>query len=259
MLPSFSLPPLDEVVLGVQFTSPPDYNTLHINEIYNLFKDEYPRFDEQPRVEPQFETFGGHAQPGFQMQFGPAPLRNRAFFVSEDENHLIQFQDDRLLLNWRQGSGATPYPRFSRVFEKFNTAVAKIEAYYLKVLDQKLLINQAEISYTNIIKVQDFVDVSKYFKFINLSALNVESVGLNFTEVIFSEQRPIARLHHEMNSVWSVDGRQKALRFSLTLRGKPEKESSVSAKEFLNLGHTKIVQRFSELTTEVAHSEWGKQ
>ena len=58
-LPDFTDPPLDEVVIGVQFAPVPGYNSVHSMGIWELFQPEFPKVVEQPMIETQFETFGG--------------------------------------------------------------------------------------------------------------------------------------------------------------------------------------------------------
>ena len=58
-LPVFSNPPLDEVVLGIQFTPVSSYTSVHGNDVWALFREEFPLVQEHPALEPKFETFGG--------------------------------------------------------------------------------------------------------------------------------------------------------------------------------------------------------
>jgi uncharacterized protein (TIGR04255 family) len=69
-LPDFTDPPLDEVVLGVQFTPVPGYASVHSMKVWDLFRAEFPKVEELPALEPQFETFGGvSAQVGPRILF----------------------------------------------------------------------------------------------------------------------------------------------------------------------------------------------
>ncbi len=81
-LPEFGKPPLNELVLGVQFDSPAGF-------------------------------FG----------FGPinGPMHNRFWFTSSSGDEIIQFQNDRLLHNWRKvGDQSNKYPRFDAIVTKFH-------------------------------------------------------------------------------------------------------------------------------------------
>lgn len=259
-LPDFTKPPLDEVVLGVQFSSVPRYASVYANDIWALFKDEFPTIQEQPFLEPKFETFGGvNPHPSVQFQIGPPPIGNRLWFISSNENNLLQFQADRFIANWRKRPRPQKYPRFEKIAEAFGENLNALSEHFQKEFDYKLDINQAEIAYINIIPVEEFSDTGKWFKLWDGCGVNVEAINTSFNEIIsHSDGGPFARLIHEIQSVTTQDGKQKALRLSLTFRGKPESNNIAAAMEFLALGRNKIVTRFDEITTIHAHNKWGK-
>ncbi len=47
-LPDFAEPPLDEVVLGVQFEPVSGYSAVYAKDIWELFRSEFPKVQEQP-------------------------------------------------------------------------------------------------------------------------------------------------------------------------------------------------------------------
>lgn len=257
-LPDFSSPPLDEVVVGVQFTPPQRYSTVYTKDVWELFKDNYPSVQEHPLLEPSFETFGGSSpQSGLNFQFGLAPIRNRLWFIPNDHNHLIQFQDDRFLLNWRKRQNDQEYPHFESIAQSFEEYLNTLQNFFINSFECQLDINQAEVSYINIIPEADYSLVGEWFKFFNLRNVDLEAVKLNFTEVIKDpEGKPYARLVHELQSVITRDGKMRALRLSLTFRGKPAGAKIPEAIAFAYLGREKIVTRFKELTTKKAHNSW---
>ncbi len=259
-LPNFTNPPLDEVVLGVQFAHVPDYSSLDSHGIWELFKGDFPKKQEQPLLEPKFETFGGaNIQPGVQFQVGGPPVGSRFWFLSDDENHLLQFQRDRFFVNWRNRPSSQEYPRFEGVSDIFENNLLVLSKHFAKVFNYTLDINQAEISYINIIPVDEFSDAGKWFSLWNSEALNIESLNTSFNEVIRGhDEMPFARLTHDIQSVFTVDGSKKGYRLSLSFRGKPEKNDIEAAMKFLKLGREKIVTRFCEITTGKAHKFWGK-
>lgn len=259
-LPDFTDPPLDEVVLGVQFSPIPDYSSVNAQEIWNLFKSNFPLIQEQPLLQPQFETFGGsNLQASFQFQLG-APVGSRLWFISSDSNHLVQFQPDRFLANWRKSPNPHPYPRFEKVAAAFESNLSVLSQHLSKAFEHSLDVNQAEVSYINIIPVEEFSEVGRWLTLWSGGHLNVEALNANFTEVIRGDDgKPMARLHHEIRSVFTADGKQKAYSFNLTFRGKPNGIDVNSAMEFLAAGRIAIVTRFDELTTVRSHEFWGKK
>lgn len=103
-LPDFSKPPLNEVVLGVQFSPPAGYTQIQAGEVWNLYRERYPRVEEYMPLPPAYELFGlpGMGQTSNQFSFLEGPLHDRYWFLRTAGDELIQFQNDRLLHNWRK-------------------------------------------------------------------------------------------------------------------------------------------------------------
>ena len=260
-LPDFTNPPLDEVVLGVQFSPISGYSAVEASDVWRLFKKDFPKVVEQPKLDPQFETFGGaNLQPSFQFQVGPGSVGSRLWFVSEQENHLLQFQPDRFLSNWRKAGNLVPYPRFESISAAFEKDFRKADGYSRKVHATALDVNQAEISYINIIPVKEFSEATEWFCLIGENRIDFEGMSISFNEVVRDDRgQPFARLSHSIQSVFALDGRQKAYSLSLTFRGRPEGNDVSAAMKFLRAGRKKIVSRFGEITTTRAHEVWGRK
>src|SRR2546423_14348593 len=58
-LPNFTNPPLDELVLSIQFASIEKMKTAHIGMFWEKIEHRFPHVSEQPPIGPAFETFGG--------------------------------------------------------------------------------------------------------------------------------------------------------------------------------------------------------
>ena len=259
-LPDFTDPPLNEVVLGVQFAPVPSYTSVNARDVWELFKGEFPSIQEHPLLQPQFETFGGaNLQPSFQFQVGAPPVGSRLWFITAEENHLLQFQPDRFLTNWRKRPNAQPYPRFEGIAEAFENNLDALAKHFASDFSYTLDVNQAEVAYINVIPVEDFSHAGKWFSVWN-GALNIEAINTSFNEVIRDRDgKPYARLSHVIQSVFTIDGKGKAFSLSLTFRGKPLGNDVQSAMNFLVTGREAIVMRFKEMTTVAAHEVWGIQ
>lgn len=257
-LPDFGSPPLDEVVIGVQYAPIPGYSSVFAKDVWGLFKNDYPNIQEQPPLEPSFETFGGSAlQSGMKLHFGPPPTRGRLWFVSVEQNHLVQFQEDRFLLNWRKRPKDEAYPHFESIAGLFEGYLTKLNGLLEDSFTSSLNINQAEVSYINIIPVEDYSALGEWFSFIDLRDFNPEGINLSFSEIINDNHgKPFARLFYELQAVVTKDGRVKAFKLALTFRGKPAGNEISEAMDFAYLGRENIVTRFKELTTNMAHDSW---
>lgn len=258
-LPDFTNPPLDEVVLGVQFEPVPGLTSVDSKDVWGLFSSEYPNVQEQPLLSPQFETFGGaNLQPSFEFQVGAGPVGSRLWFVSDEGNNLLQFQSDRFLTNWRKNPSPMPYPRFEGISESFGLRLIELAAYLSNNFSYEIDVNQAEVTYINIVPVDDFSEAGKWFSLWSGSVLKLETFNTTFSEVIRDGSgKPFARLFHAIQSVYSIDGRNKAFNLSLTFRGRPARGDLASAMEFLMAGREAIVTRFKDITTVHAHEFWG--
>lgn len=262
-LPDFERPPVNEVVVGVQFSNPAGYSQIRAGEVWGLFRDSYPHVEEYMPIAPVFETFGPQAPAfGNQLSFVDGALHDRYWFLSEKRDELVQFQQDRLLHNWRKvGDATNDYPRFESVYERFSSELTKLEKYFASLQDQALQINQCEISYINHISVGSIASIklSDWLNFVSFGNKNPQGLNLSFRETINDlAGEPSARLICELNEVMRSDG-ERAIALSLTVRGAPKTSSIDSALQFLVEGRSVIVSRFAELTTSEAHKIWGRK
>ena len=116
-LPDFERPPLNELVLSVQFASVP-FQNFHSGLLWQRFANEYPRVEEQPPIEPVFETFGAlqAREHRLTLQLMPMPATMRYWFVSPDGDELLQVQSDRLIHNSLLAKELSGFGNFARKF-----------------------------------------------------------------------------------------------------------------------------------------------
>lgn len=265
-LPDYERPPLNEVVLGVQFSPPRGYQQIHAGEVWEIFRQDFPEVKSQPPLQPWFETFG-RPQSGSNIlesrivQEFPHP---RYWFLSEDEDELIQFQKDRLLHNWRKvGSGENPYPRFESILPKFESELFALEKYLEKFSDQKMNITQCELSYINHILLTEEENgasaIDKWIRLINIEDPELEDFSFRFHKNLNDETgHPYGRLIVECKTgINSKD--ELLLRLELTVRGAPKEPSAHASLNFLKDGREIIVNCFDDITTDFAHRKWGRK
>jgi uncharacterized protein (TIGR04255 family) len=255
----FSKPPLDEVVVGIQFNSPPHLRSVHYGELYRKFMREYPVVEDQPKLPPNFEAFGGNPQVGGPtFHFGSGASLDRVWMVSNDGNHLVQFQEDRFLLNWRRRAPGDTYPRYEKVISSFEKSLETLSSFFENELKFPLQVTQAEVSYINLQPIGGD-EIADWINVVGRSTLQPELMNLIFTEVLIREEKPTARAHYMIQSAIMNDGAfTPAFRFEITCRGAPKDGSVKSALAFIDMGREHIVRRFCELTTAKAHDTWGR-
>ncbi len=259
-LPDFRNPPLNEVVLGVQFNPPQGYQQIFAGEVWNLFRKEFPNVEEQLPIAPAFETFGLPSK-GIQLGFSTGATHDRFWFLRPDGDELIQFQQDRLLHNWRKvGDETNVYPRFESMIKRFRDELNLLEGYMSGLTPQALSINQCEISYINHIAPLDdqALVASDWIRFVNFDKREPDDFSLAFREVIHdADNSPQGRLICDASLGIKADRRQVIV-LTLTVRGAPKESTLASSLEFLALGRDVIVRKFAELTTDEAHMKWGR-
>lgn len=259
-LPDFGNPPLNEVVLGVQFNPPQGYQQIFAGEVWNLFRKEFPNVEEQLPIAPAFETFGLPSK-GKKLGFITGATHDRFWFLRPDGDELIQFQQDRLLHNWRKVDDETNvYPRFESMLERFRGELDLLEEYMNGLTPQALSVNQCEISYINHIAPPDdeALLASDWLRFVNFGNKEPDDFSLGFREVIHdADDKPQGRLICDASLGIKADRRQVIL-LTLTVRGAPKENTIESALDYLAKGRDLIVCKFAELTTDEAHIKWER-
>jgi uncharacterized protein (TIGR04255 family) len=256
-LPDFRDPPLNEVVLGVQFAPAKGYSQIRASEVWALFKSAFPEVEEQPPLPPSFEVFGLPQATQMNLGFITGPRHDRFWFLAPSGDELIQFQHDRLLHNWRKvGDGSNQYPRFERMIESFRAELGALEGYFTSLAPQSLVINQCEISYINNIPWDDG-PVDAWLKFLHFQGETPDDFTAAFRRVLpGAEGQPNSRLICE--AVTAFVSTQRIIRLTLSVRGAPAQTDVPTALEFLTRGRDVMVRTFAEITTESAHKKWQR-
>jgi uncharacterized protein (TIGR04255 family) len=90
-------------------------------------------------------------------------ISSRYFFQEEKNSRLIQFQDGKLLYNWRKNHEETSeYPKFQNVFSGFSNSWDKLQKA-CKELNIKYSSNQYELVYIDHIPIEEKWNLEQYF------------------------------------------------------------------------------------------------
>jgi uncharacterized protein (TIGR04255 family) len=185
---------------------------------------------------------------------------DRFWFLRKDGDELIQFQQDRLLHNWRKiGDATNEYPRYESMAARFRGELERLQDYMNKLSPQTLAINQCEVSYINHIAVDSGkLIASDWLRFLSFLDKEPDDFAVSFREVIRdNEGQPFARLNCDA-TIGIKEDRQPVILLTLTVRGTPKGQDIDSCIEFLAMGRDQIVCKFAELTTNEAHKKWGR-
>ena len=260
-LPDFDNPPLNEVVLGVQFAPPRGYQSIYAKEIWELFRKDFPKVQERPPFQPAFETFGRlQARPS--LSISQELHHNRFCFLSENGDEAIQFQKDRLFHNWRRvGDRVNPYPRFEKILPSFESELSTLDNYFTDFSSSRIHITQCELSYINHIYLieEDSESVDKWIRLVDIKNFSYEVLSFKFSKKLVDNQNnPYGRLFCEIDYFFNeID--EPLVVLSLTIRGIPREPNIPASINFLRAGRETIVNFFCDITTEFAHKKWGKK
>jgi len=270
-IPSFKSPPLNEVVLGVQYDAIETFNIATYGLLWERFKDEFPNIEQQMPLEPQFEKIGG--RPSFEgfrrfmIEQRSIPMP-RAWFISDNKQDLVQIQPDRFIRNWRSINGeGNKYPRYERYMrDRFLKNLELLDSFYQETGLGKIQPNQCEISYVNHIDAscahnnlsKTFVGWSDQYDISDLA--DIEDINLNIKHTIKSDAGDfLGRLHIKIMPAFKATDDSPIFLMELTVRGRPLGNELKDVINFMDLGRETIVRAFAKITTSEMHQVWERE
>jgi uncharacterized protein (TIGR04255 family) len=203
---------------------------------------------------------------GFQLLSSIPPLRY--WFVSRDQNELLQVQNDRLIHNWRQRNLENVYPRYKPLRQKFESEIATAAKFFSEWKLGEIACNQCEVAYINLISL-DGPDAPSLADIFTVWAQRYSDDFLGEVErgqftISYlmkngeSGKEPLGRLHVVAQPVFLQTDSRPAIQLTITTRGKPAEASVESAFAWLDKGHEAAVRAFASITTENMHQLWGR-
>jgi len=261
-LPDFRNPPINEVVVGVQFVRLP-ITGAHVGRFWASALDRYPRVEEQPPLDPQLEALGPK-QGIAQLHFSIEPHQSRHWLISSSDTELLQLQSDRFLFNWRARPGAGPYPHFEAIHEKFRSEFSEWVEFLRSELKQKVQLTQWEVTYVNSIGGGETPDLSEILSFIGPQlraaiAGPPDAARFDVQRVLrFDDGAAWARAYVSAKNGFGPN-REPLVLLELTVRGPQPpggEESAIYERHFQ--AREWIVRAFDALTTDSQHKTWGK-
>lgn len=261
-LPDYDDPPVNEVVIGIQFDRTA-MTGAHVGLFWEGLRDEFPKASEQPPLEPKIEPL--------QPRRFSAPIfefvswrGSRYWLISEDDVQLIQVQADRLLYNWRRGPNNAAYPHFETLQERF-WSIAKKWSNFLEQREQVLKLTQWEVTYINHIPTpngQPSLTGALSFWGEELDhALGgtAEASRMEAQRILTEDGSPWARMYISVVTGIRPD-EVPLIAFELTVRGPAEGEKVWEAtQDRVFRARRQIVTAFDTLTTPAMHALWGKR
>jgi uncharacterized protein (TIGR04255 family) len=266
-LPDFTDPPLNEVVLSLQFASLPNLKSAHIGLFWERVRAEYPNVSEQGVIQSVFETFGiPSASPPFVLQIETllSPPMPRYWFERPNSPDLLQLQNDRILHNWRQQSdNSRVYPRYESVKVSFEKELAVFQRWLSDEGIGELRPNQCEVTYINLIPLaahRELEDVTPLWagKLSENPPNQLERASIQATFLFSHGETPVGRVYVNFQPAFLQSDRSPVVRLEITARGRPRGETVADALSFFDLEREQVVKTFAAVTTNKMHELWGR-
>jgi len=263
MLKEYSDAPVHQVTMAVNFVELNAFDTIGLISRCLEFCDFLGdfRLEQSPYVIVQEETEEFRAQmQKFSISHGPPTIGCK--LLSKDNATQIEIQNNRFAVLWVKQEGE--YPRYKELKPAF---LKKFEAFFNLDSNNEISpqLTQCGIQYMNHV---DDSDLSAYqnFNFIDFDKFKNHE-GLNFsTTQRLDETEEVGRLHMECQTIFRFtsnnDGEfdeNRALRFTLTFKGKPQTLTSTGVGKFLDRGHDSIVHTFSSSLSEKGQILFGEK
>jgi uncharacterized protein (TIGR04255 family) len=266
-LPDFDAPPLTEVALSLQFQPIARLGFVDLGPLSDQFRPYFERVEYHPPLAPVFETFGlrqGIAQ-ALQINFGVGGLTlPRLWLLDKAGNEVLQFQNDRLVHNWRKIEVGNIYPRYEQIRERFESEVQTLSSFLSQRELGALVPTQCEVTYVNTIGVVGAGDpthkVFKAWTVISDAHLGEpEDVAITARFVISnSAKEPIGRIIAQSSPGLNAAG-QPVVQLTIIGRGPPAQPTLEAAFQFMDIARERVVCAFAELTTEEMHKLWKRR
>lgn len=265
LLPSFVQPPLDEVAADLQF-NPLAIKAADVGAFHALIAGEYPHSMDVPPLPPTFETEGGSSMSPFGQNIA-AGFLPRSWFISLNDEHLIQLQTDRLIVNWRSRPNGNAYPLYQEVRKRFAAAHEALTVFVNQRGYSDVVPNQCDLSYFNKVPLPPGVewgDVDQLLRGVTINSFLTETEQFSDCHLLLrrsirnQEGNTFRRLQVECRPIQTgVD--QKAWGLNITVKGRPAHPTLEAVLDFFDTAHVEIVRCFSAITTETMQSLWGKR
>lgn len=265
---TFKHPPVVETVLGVQFQRLQGLTNAHLGAFWQERRADWPRIDDAPPLEEQFEAFGKQLgwNRAVHLKLTQAPSA-RVQMRNAEGDRMVQLQNCRLDYNWIGPEQA--YPRYRTVRPEFDRVLGEFRNLIAEHSLGELVPTQWEVTYVNQMprgglwnEPEEWTDL-----FTGLPGLATTPEGMKLEGFgghwHFEIEPQRGRLHVELQQAFigGCDEKQEVLVMRLTARGplQNDQEPVTTIDAGLNLGHDTIVTSFRDLTSRRAHDYWNRE
>ena len=247
--------------MSLQFSPIEMLHIGHLGQLWgSTFKEQYPLFASSEELPHQIEQFGIVPRQLPKLQFMDKMPAPRLMLASNDQQYLVQIQNDRLILNWRQltGSGnSNEYPRFEATSSRLMKEWDNFKDYIHSNGLGEVKLDQVEFTYINHIDATSgklseiFNDVFHETRFPD--NVTFESFNHNLRHVISHEGKKIGRLYTSVESATRNSDNKEVYVLKFVARVHPLDGEVMGTLQLLR---STINRAFKDLTKEEMHTKW---
>lgn len=261
-LPEFTSPPLVEVAFAVQFQELHQFSQVDMGLFWNSIRETFPNYKDRPRLDPMPDPIQPKAHRPFELNIVRASPVDRVWFISSDEQRLVQLQPDRLAMNWRnQENGGDPYPRFDNLVEEFADLWGKFTDFCAaRELDSPQA-SVTELLYVNRIEARSLSDILRPVERFELSLQETPGpleTSVRIVSPIVSAEERLGLLRIVAEPI-VLQEQVSTFKMDLAARVSPASSDWTSLRSSFELGRRAIVANFDELTESDLHKAWGRR
>jgi uncharacterized protein (TIGR04255 family) len=260
-IPAFRDPPITEVVCGVSFKPLKSLLAPHVGLLWSSLRSDFPTCREVEPLVPVIESFDETSE----IKDFNLPLMPRVWFISKDQNGIIQIQRDRLLQNWRKVRPTDEYPRYSKVRDDFRRHIQLLSTFLAENDLGVIELEQQELTYINHIylgagweTIGQLAKVFPDFGWRSGERFLSEPEQINW-RTSFALPNKSGRMHVTIQNALRRNDGTPLLLLELTVRGMGKDKTLDGMWSWFDIAREWIVRGFTDLTgAEMHNSVWHR-
>lgn len=257
--PSFSTPPIVELVLGAQFSPLSKLTSGHFGRFWNELGSDWTEPSDGPVLDDQFELFDRprwSAPDAIRVRLEPVRLPGRFLVEHRSKDRLIQVQTSRLHLNWRKRDES--YPSYDILISEFESALSRFTTFSKENGLGSLALNQWELTYVNSFTQEEYwttpADWSAILPGLFGDLFPTTDLGIvlehRAAEWSYEIKPKQGRLHISARPGRWGDDKRDSLIMQMTARGPIGKGGAKTLRAGLDLGHEIASKSFLRLVRQ---------
>lgn len=261
-LPEFTSPPLVEVAFAVQFQELHQFSQVDMGLFWDLIREAFPTYKDRPRLDPMPDPIRPKGQRPFELNIVRASPVDRVWFISSDEQRLVQLQPDRLVMNWRnQNKDGDAYPRFDNLVEEFAGLWGQFTDFCAAREMDSPQVSVTELLYVNRIDAGSLSEIVRPVEHFELSLPETPGpleTSIRIVSPIVSGEQRVGVLRIVAEPI-VLREQVSTFKMDFAARVGPSSSDWMSLLSSFKLGRQAIVDNFDGLTEPYLHEAWGRK